>query len=460
MLELSAEQLKIITASPFKPGSLVHQANRLQECYGRLQRIAPEPNTEQRLIHISYLNEWLDYPVNQRKVTEFITNTVSLVSGRERGVFSESHDLFHSAEMVTSLLDDKSKGVGTDNSTTLLTAAFALTHDLGRNIEKSVTRSQIDLYTNLHHDVLSFKSTLRLLRLLSLDSTLDAGIKTAFGNLLLSSLIHAQNIGFEPPLAIPIDTDRRQLLGSPTVGRDILYFGGMQEKDLSPASILGFPPGYAHYDSGGFFGQQDWAKGYVYRDPSIRELRGLDFVYDNLAAEAMTILLLGCGKDEMLLNNLKVMPDLPAGRITDSQGRPWMPRRTLSEDIFRKARAQALGIEEKIPDQTLSTGQTQDLFEKFVHSYGTIIDEDHLEKVLKNVGQFSRKDRIKWIRILYFAHHQNLQRYALRRAVLDEEHSRGTFLGEIAEPFVEILESRRPHQEEVTEFYRTMQQAA
>lgn len=459
MLELSAEQLKFITDSPFKPGSLVPQANRLQECYERLQRIAPEPNTKQRLIYISYLNEWLDYPVNQRKVTEFITNTVSLVSGRERVVFSESHDLFHSAEMVTSLLDDKSRGVGTDNATVLLAAAFALTHDLGRRIEKSVTRSQIDLYTNLHHDVLSLKSALRLLRLLSLDSTLDDRVKTAFGNLLLSSLIHAQNIGFEPPLAISADTDRRQLLGSLTVGRDILYFGGMQGKDLSPGFILGFPPGYTHYDSGGFFGQQDWAKGYVYRDPSIRELRELDFVYDKLAAEAMTILLLACGGDERLSNSLRVIPELPVGRITDSQGRPWMPRKALPEDISRNAREQALEVEERIPDQALSVGQTQNLFGKFVHSYGTIIDKGHLEKVLGNVGQFSLEDRVKWARILYFAHHQNLQRYALRRSVLDEEQSKGTFLGKITEPFVEILESRRPHQEKVTEIYQTIASA-
>lgn len=460
MFESRIGRIKTSLGSPFFPGEdLTSRADRLHANHIAHLAAHPIPDAALRGRSFGVLSQYLSKPENQAVVTSATREFIRLVQSNETDFYSESHDLFHVAEMVGTVLDDRARGVMTDNATVFVTTGFALIHDLGRRIEKLATTRQIDLTTDLHHNDLSFRGTDSLLRSISRDVQMPLEVKKSFARLLFSSLHFADQIGKEDFIAIPADTDRRQLLGSPTAGRDISYFGGMQGKDLSPSSILGFPPGYAHYDSGGFFGQHDWAKGYVYRDPSIRESRGLNFVYDNLAAEAMTILLLACRGDKRLSNSLRVIPDLPPGRITDSQGRPWMPRRALPEDIYRKAQAQALEVEERIPDQALSTDQTQNLFGKFVQSYGTIIDRDHLEKVLENVGQFSPEDRVKWARILYFAHNQNLQRYALRRSVLDEEQSKGTFLGKISEPFVEILESRKPYQEEVTEFFQSLRAA-
>lgn len=461
MFEQRLERIKASLNSPFDPAQdLAPQANRLQAGHLAHLDLHPIPDKDLRGRSFSELSQYLQEPANQRIVATTVREFVKLVHSSETNFYSESHDLFHVAEMVGSLLDDRARGITTDNATVLVTTGFALIHDLGRRIEKLVTTGQVDLSTDLHHDVLSFQSADKLLRTISREVQMPLETRKAFVRLLFPALHFAQNTDFEPFLAIPEDTDRRQLLGSATLGRDILYFGGMQEKDLSPASILGFPPGYTHYDSGGFFGQQDWASRYVYRDSSIIESRGLNAVYDNLTKEAMTILFLACGGNEKLLDSLKIIPDLPSGKITDSQGKPWMLRKPLSnEEIWESAEQQAHRIEGIFTGVNLSAEQAQDVFRNFAYAYGTIIEEGHLETVLGNVGQFSSEDRVKWASILGFAHYKNLQRYVLRRSVLAEELSRGTFLGEIAEPFVEVLESRRPYQNKVTEFFESIRAA-
>lgn len=363
--------------------------------------------------------------------------------------------------MATGLFDDKNNGAETANTTVLITIIEILLHDIGRHTEKVLTNQQLDLSTGLHHDVFTYRSARKILKLISKGAYFPQQIQDSFSQLVFTGLRKFAKVGIEDFFAIANDTDRRQILGSPTVGRDILYFGGMEEKDLSPQSIANMPPGYTHYDSGGFFGQQNTMSRAVFRDEAIRQSRFLDEIFDELAIEATTITLLACGNNQSLINRAFDV-DLglittPNERLTTEQG-PWWPKKPLpSPQILSNAQLEKQKIEQAINPKKLSTGDLYTLVETFLTAYSTIIESAHLQKVKENMSQFSQEDKLNWARILFYAHKTNQERYNRRLDEFSKENLKGTFMSKALKPFIEILESKNQEREKVEFLFQQLQ---
>lgn len=432
---------------PFSAEGLEEKAARYWQSFERLTGKNREPTIEELNSAYGKIEEWLSVPDKQNRIAILIDETVAGLKDNEPSIFSESHDLFHVSEMITCLLDDRARGVDTSNTVIFLTVAIGLLHDLGRSTEKQLTSGQIDLSTPLHHDVFSYRAARKILARISDEWQLPADIKEAYSKLLFYGLLHYGQTNHPDFLAVAYDADRRQLLGSPTVARDILYFGGMEKKDLTCQSILNMPPGYTHYDSGGFFGQQNTMARNVFRDESIRQSRKLDQVYDGLATEAIVIMLLACDGDRELLERAfdvdLALIETPAKGLTDAQGQPWWPKKLLpSEQILPEARLHTQAVKAIITDRELTAEQVYNLVSTFLNAYSTIIDSGHLEVIRNNIYQFDQSDRLKWARILYYSHKQNQERIIKRQEVLDNLPN-GDFLKQLSTPFQAVLNRTR-----------------
>lgn len=459
MEDIKAQSIREFLEPPFSGNKLVEQSNRYAHLFKILIKDKSRSSPEQIEFSYEKLNDWLKSENNAQQAAAVIAKAVEIIQQDEPSILSESHDLLHLSEMTTSLLDDQSRGVETDRATTFLGAAIILLHDLGRRTEKMLTNQQIDLTTNLHHDVLSFRAAGKIIRALSEVMTMPKDIRNGTSLLIMNGILHFGETGRQTYFAVAYDTDRRQLLGTPTVGRDIPYFGGMVGRDLSVNSIMKMPPGYTHYDSGGFFGQQNTMARSVFRDERIRELRKLNEVYDTLSIEAATIMLLACNGDEQMKQRAfdidLGLQETPSQRFTDTAGRPWWPKKPLpSPDILAAAQQNQQQIESLIPQtQIILPHDFQKLIQAFVQSYSTIVDTENMAKVMDNIVNFSNEDRLRWTRILYFTHTKNQERYARRMQEFKKQKTGSTFLASITEPFIEIIANKQHQQEQLKQLF-------
>lgn len=457
MTDLEQKDIKKFLEPPFTGERLNEKARRYKDSFDHLLSNIEIPPTEDLEASYNVLESWLKYADNQKMAAQLIQSAVNLIRSQERDILSESHDLFHLTEMATGLLDDKNHGVETENATVLLTIIEILLHDIGRHTEKILTDQQLDLSAGLHHDIFTYRSARKILKLIGKETHFPQQIQDSFSQLVFTGLRKFGKVGVEQFFAIANDTDRRQILGSPTVGRDILYFGGMEGKDLTPGSIINMPPGYTHYDSGGFFGQQNTMSRAVFRDEAIRQNRFLDQVFDELAVQATTITLLACGNNQELINRAFDV-DLgliatPSERLTNEQG-PWWPKKPLpSPQILTNAQNEKQKIEQTINPEKLSLNDLHILVETFLTAYSTIIESAHLQKVKENMSKFSPEDRINWARILFYAHRKNQERYDRRLDEFSKEDQYGTFMAKVLKPFIEILENKKEEREKVESLF-------
>lgn len=460
MTDLEPKDIKKILEPPFSSTNLKEKARRYKQAFDHLIGNTEIPSTEELQTSSNILETWLEDANNQEETANLIQSAVNSIQSQEKGILSESHDLFHLTEMATGLLDDKNHGVETENTTVLITVIEILLHDIGRHTEKILTDQQLDLSTELHHDVFTYRSARKILKLISKELTFPEQVQDAFSQLIFTGLRKFGKVGVEKIFAVANDADRRQILGSPTVGRDILYFGGMQGKDISPQTIANMPPGYTHYDSGGFFGQQNTMSRAVFRDEAIRQSRFLDRVYDELATEATTITLLACGDNKNLLNRAFDV-DLgfittPTERLTNEQG-PWWPKKPLPHpQILENALTEKQKIEDTINPKKLSPDSLSSLMEAFLISYNTIVEPAHLQKVKENTRKFSPEERISWARILFYAHRKNQERYARRLDQFLQENQKGAFMSKVLNPFIEILQNKKYEGEKIELFFQKL----
>ncbi|KKU10911.1 MAG: hypothetical protein UX13_C0001G0002 [Candidatus Woesebacteria bacterium GW2011_GWB1_45_5] len=403
------------------------------------------------------VGNWLSSSENQNEATETVRGIINFFAEHENDILSESHDLLHIAELSTSYLDDKKRGVETSRETLLAGVAIHLLHDTGRRIEKKLTFGQLDLSGGPHHDILSFVAAKRLLDEISGSLAFPENIKEDLAVLIFTGLRRFGSTGDPEVLAATYEPDRRQLLGSPTVARDMLYMlthSGMKDRTLSPRAMEEWPEGYVHYDSGGFFGQQRAMATGVFRDESIRIGRRLDAVYDSLATEAVTVILLGCGDDEQLKKkafdtNFDV--DLPEKSIKTESG-PWWPKKPVPREILTKAQNEAAEMERAIPDKVnVSKESTRKLSEIFLQVYSTILDPSHLKLVQEDLSNLSEDERRRWVRIMYYAHLKNSGRYGSRIKAWEKQEEGGTFMAAILKPFIGILRQKRVQAEKLSE---------
>lgn len=188
MADLEPKDIKKILEPPFSGDHISEKARRYKQSFDHLIGNIEIPTTEKLEASYNILGSWLKETENQEKTAQLIQSAVNLIQGQEKDILSESHDLLHLTEMATGLLDDKSHGVETENTTILLTIIEILLHDIGRHIEKTLTNQQLDLSTGLHHDVFTYRSARKILKLINNESPFSEEVQNAFSQLIFTGL--------------------------------------------------------------------------------------------------------------------------------------------------------------------------------------------------------------------------------------------------------------------------------
>jgi hypothetical protein len=439
--------LRTSVKSPFHGQNLILRANEYHERFNAVLERHPDLDDKSLAAAFDKFNLWFDEKDNQIIAAKFISDAVKAMQINEPQILSESHDIFHLSESMLCLLDDKARGIDTDNATIFTTAVITLLHDLGRHTEKMLTTQQIDLASSLHHDELSFNASRKILKKLTNSAEVPEELREFVSTVIGTGLKNIGAINKFYSFAVAYDTDRRQLLGSPTAPRDILYYGGMQGKSLSTREILKAPPGYTHYDTGGWFGQHNTMARGVYRDPGIKETRRLDDVFDQLTIEAATIVMLGCcGREDFLNHAFDTdlgLVEVPKERLTNENG-PWWPKKPIPKELLAKAKEEAEEVERYIKNPFGIGGSGFiSLMKLYLSDHNTVIAKEHLDNVIKNIrNDFDENDLLAWTRIIYYVNRKGIERHLRREKVLQEEQQKQTFLASVSEPFLDVVVGR------------------
>lgn len=91
--------------------------------------------------------------------------------------------------------------------------------------------------------------------------------------------------------------------------------------------------------------------------------------------------------------------------------------------------------------------------ETFLTAYSTIIEPSHLQKIKENISNFSPEDRIRWVRILYYAHIKNQERYERRLKIFQKEDKENSFMSKALKPFIEIIERKKEERKKVESMF-------
>ncbi|MBI4058814.1 hypothetical protein HY404_01085 [Candidatus Microgenomates bacterium] len=438
------------------PVNLLKRVDFFNLSFTKLITRKPEKTSEELDQAFYSLSRWLNNQENSNYAAILVRETVEFLQNNEQDILSESHNIIHDAEAITCLLDDKGREIEIDNATIFIATAVTLLHDLGRTTEKIVIDQPLENQTQLHHDQLSYRAARKILKEISKDSELPEDIKSALELLIFHGLRHSGELNQKPYIGLSYDLDRRQLTGSTTVVRDIPFFGGWQNISLSTDEIKNWPAGYLYPHT--FFLQQRFASN-IFRDEPLKEKHQLDEVYNKLAVEGSTIVLLACGDNqdakELAFDVDLGLVDIPETSITDKGGRRWWPKRRLPAGTLAKSAEEARNIEELINSKPLSKIDFEYIMESYLEAYTTFIDENHLYQIKESIREFDQDDRIKWARVLFYSHRKNQERYAHRIKIFWQEKNRGSFLGKIAEPFIDVLAAKHHQRENLEKVFKS-----